>query len=213
MALFYQTLDLLGVMAWPLLLSLTLSLIILIERFATVVLNTPRRETWLHRLNCKDPLNCEALRDELSGRRSLLARGAQMLLRHAEHDKNLREEIAAVWLQKQRRQLTTGLRLLMVIGIVSPMMGLLGTVLGLINMFESIGATEGPVSPALLADGLGLAMYTTAAGLIIALPAIGGAHLLSLWAERQMSRLEHVLNHLNLWLAGVYPSSGKEMRA
>ena len=44
MALFNQYLELLGIMAWPLLLCLTLSLIILIERSVTVVLNAPRKE-------------------------------------------------------------------------------------------------------------------------------------------------------------------------
>ncbi|TKB53068.1 MotA/TolQ/ExbB proton channel family protein [Ferrimonas aestuarii] len=213
MALFNQYLELLGIMAWPLLLCLTLSLIILIERSVTVVLNAPRKEVWLKTLSCEDPLDCENLESELAERRSLLARGAHMLIRHANQEKNIREEIAAVWILKQRRQLTTGLKLLMVIGIISPMMGLLGTVLGLITMFESIGANDGPISPALLAEGLGLAMYTTAAGLMIALPAIAGAHLLNLWADRQLNRLEHVMNHLNLWLEGIAPSSPAEIKA
>jgi len=212
MSLFHQYLELLGIMAWPLLACLFLSLVILIERTTTVCLNLNRRQQWLHSLDCGQPLQGSGLAEQLQGRRSLLAKGVLLLLRHAEQEKGLREEIAAVWLMKQRRQLTSGLRLLMVIGIVSPMMGLLGTVLGLIDMFESIGANQGPVSPALLADGLGLAMYTTAAGLMIALAAIAGSHLLNLWAERQLSKLEHLLNHLNLWLEGVAPQSTQEIR-
>ncbi|SDI81373.1 outer membrane transport energization protein ExbB [Ferrimonas sediminum] len=213
MAPFETYLNNLGVMAWPLLCCLTLTLIILIERLANVAINAPWRDHWLRQLDCQSPLDCPALEQRLNGRRSLLSRGTQMLLSHANQDKALREEIAGLWLLKQKRRLMAGLKVLMVIGIISPMMGLLGTVLGLIQMFQEIGASNGPVTPAQLADGLGLAMYTTAAGLIIALPAVGGAHLLTLWAERQLGKTEHVLNRINLWLSGITPRSQQEMTA
>ncbi|GAM57881.1 biopolymer transport protein exbB [Vibrio ishigakensis] len=53
--------------------------------------------------------------------------------------------------------------------------------LGLIDMFKGLAHTSGSISPAVLADGLGLAMSTTAVGLLIALPAITGAQLLGMW--------------------------------
>lgn len=46
-------------------------------------------------------------------------------------------------------------------------------------------------------------MYTTAAGLMIAVPAVAGAQLLNLWADRTMAKLEHSLNYVNLWLEGM----------
>lgn len=212
MALLDHTLNQLGVMAWPLMACLTLTLIILLERLANLLINAPWRDSWVQQMNWSQPLDSQALADQLTGRRSLLARGTLMLLGHAGQTKSLREEIAGLWLLKQKRQLNAGLRVLMVIGIISPMMGLLGTILGLIGMFQEIGASAGPVTPAQLADGLGLAMYTTAAGLIIALPAVGGAHLLTLWADRQLGRTEHVLNRINLWLAGIPVASAQEMK-
>ncbi|WP_417348560.1 MotA/TolQ/ExbB proton channel family protein [Ferrimonas sp.] len=212
MALLDHTLNQLGVMAWPLMACLTLTLIILLERLANLLINAPWRDSWVQQMNWSQPLDSQALTDLLTGRRSLLARGTLMLLGHAGQAKCLREEIAGLWLLKQKRQLNAGLRVLMVIGIISPMMGLLGTILGLIGMFQEIGASAGPVTPAQLADGLGLAMYTTAAGLIIALPAVGGAHLLTLWADRQLGKTEHVLNRINLWLAGIHVASAQEMK-
>ncbi|MCV5977897.1 MotA/TolQ/ExbB proton channel family protein, partial [Escherichia coli] len=86
-----------------------------------------------------------------------------------------REDAAGIWLQEKRHQLHSGLRLLTLIGVISPLIGLLGTVLGLIDMFKGIAVSTGNITPNDLADGLGLAMRTTAAGLIIALPAISGA--------------------------------------
>ncbi|WP_298442318.1 MotA/TolQ/ExbB proton channel family protein [uncultured Ferrimonas sp.] len=213
MAFIQHSIAQLGPMAWPLFICLSLSLIILLERTVLVLFTSGRRAPWLKRLECRQPLQIDVLQQQLASHSSLLCQGAAMLLSHAQQEKSLREEIAQVWLQKQRRRLSSGLRLLMVIGIISPMLGLLGTVLGLIDMFAAIGSVDGPVSPALLASGLGQAMYTTAAGLCIALPAIGGAHLLNLWAERQLAKMEHVLNHLNLWLAGIAPRSQQEMQA
>lgn len=87
--------------------------------------------------------------------------------------------------------------------MISPLIGLLGTVLGLIEMFKGVAATTGSITPNDLADGLGLAMRTTAAGLMIALPAISGAQLLGLWADRVLAQLEHTLNYVNVWLEGM----------
>lgn len=54
---------------------------------------------------------------------------------------------------------------------VSPMVGLLGTVAGMISAFQTIaGATK--VNPSELADDIGMALFTTAEGLIIAIPLI-----------------------------------------
>ena len=57
------------------------------------------------------------------------------------------------------------------LGVVSPLLGLLGTVLGMIIVFHQIAATGG-ADKAKLAGGIGLALFTTAGGLIVAIPAI-----------------------------------------
>ena len=38
---------------------------------------------------------------------------------------------------------------------------------------------------------------------MIALPAISGAQLLGLWADRVLAQLEHTLNYVNVWLEGM----------
>ena len=144
----------------------------------------------------------ESLVEELIPRRSLLYKGVAMLLVHQSFSKNLREDAANMWLQEKRHQLHSGLRLLTLIGVISPLLGLLGTVLGLIEMFKGVAASTGGIAPSDLADGLGLAMRTTAVGLLVALPAIAGAQLLGLWADRLVAKLEHTLNYVNLWLEG-----------
>ena len=60
---------------------------------------------------------------------------------------------------------------LSVIGATSPMIGLLGTVSGMIKAFQTIG-TQGMGKPEVLAGNIGEALVTTATGLIIAIPAM-----------------------------------------
>jgi len=59
------------------------------------------------------------------------------------------------------------------IASLSPLMGLLGTVLGMIRTFNAI-TTEGIGNPAMLAGGIAEALITTAAGLTVAIPALIG---------------------------------------
>jgi len=61
-----------------------------------------------------------------------------------------------------------------VLGQVSPMIGLFGTVYGMILAFFAIQATGGTPNPALLAGGIGTALVTTFWGLIVAIPALAG---------------------------------------
>ncbi|MDR1608989.1 MAG: MotA/TolQ/ExbB proton channel family protein [Deltaproteobacteria bacterium] len=63
------------------------------------------------------------------------------------------------------------LELLGVIAAVSPLLGLLGTVSGMINAFGAV-AQVGMGNPGLLAGGIGQALLTTAAGLVVAIPAM-----------------------------------------
>jgi biopolymer transport protein ExbB len=59
------------------------------------------------------------------------------------------------------------------IAAVSPLLGLLGTVTGMIQAFEAI-SREGVGDPRVLSGGIGTALITTAAGLIVAIPALFG---------------------------------------
>ena len=80
-------------------------------------------------------------------------------------------------LQEEQR-LTRGLRPLATIAQVAPLMGLLGTVTGMIIAFTEISAA-GTGNPSLLAGGIGQALVTTAAGLIVAIPTLVGQSFLA----------------------------------
>lgn len=75
--------------------------------------------------------------------------------------------------------------LLATLGRVSPLLGLLGTIIGMIQTFAVIAQSRSGIDMELLADGIWQALITTAAGLIIAIPAILCYRIfLSIEAER-----------------------------
>lgn len=58
------------------------------------------------------------------------------------------------------------------IGAIAPMLGLTGTVLGMIDAFNTIASSEGMAKPAELAGGIGQALVTTLLGLVVAIPSM-----------------------------------------
>ncbi|NRB25441.1 MotA/TolQ/ExbB proton channel family protein [Shewanella sp.] len=205
--LFTSLSEQLGPLTWPMFICAFIALMIILERLALVIFDLPKRDIWLSELRqqsrTSDPEQVTALIARLSSGASVLSKGAHLLLTHAEQDRTMREQIINLWLTQQRQVLRSGLKVLQVIGIITPLLGLLGTVLGLIEMFNQLGASDGPVTPSQLASGLGLAMNTTAAGLIIAVPAITMAHLFGIWADQRCSKIAYALNQINLWLEGL----------
>lgn len=81
--------------------------------------------------------------------------------------------------------LRTGLRPLEVIGALAPLLGLFGTVLGMIEAFRQLEMAGNQVNPAVLSGGIWEALLTTAAGLALAIPVVA---LLN-WLERRIERL------------------------
>lgn len=67
-------------------------------------------------------------------------------------------------------RLEKGFRLLDSIAQVAPLLGLFGTVLGMISAFQALQAAGSAVDPSLLAGGIWVALLTTAAGLAVAMP-------------------------------------------
>lgn len=82
------------------------------------------------------------------------------------------EEKLAVSGREEILGLRKNLRGLEVIATISPLMGLLGTVMGMVKAFNKVAQYKGQVDPSLLAGGIWEALLTTAAGLAIAIPIV-----------------------------------------
>ena len=84
---------------------------------------------------------------------------------------NAREETLRV-ARLQFEILRGHLRMLEVIAVLSPLLGLLGTVLGMIKVFRELELAGSKVDPSILSGGIWEALLTTALGLTIAIPAV-----------------------------------------
>ena len=98
----------------------------------------------------------------------------------------VREEVLREAAAQQQR-LNAYTRGLDVIATLAPLLGLLGTVLGMIEAFRELEAAGGRADPGLLAGGIWEALLTTAAGLAIAIPSAAAAH----WIDGVVGQLRH----------------------
>ncbi len=80
--------------------------------------------------------------------------------------------------------LSGGLRVLDSIAQIAPLLGLFGTVLGMIEAFQGLQAAGSAVDPSALAGGIWVALLTTAVGLAVAMP----ASLLMTWFDGRIAR-------------------------
>lgn len=96
---------------------------------------------------------------------------------------------------KQVRQIEKGLSWLGLIATIAPLLGLTGTVTGMIKAFMVI-ANSTSVNPSMLASGIWEALITTAAGLLVAIPIHIGHHYL----EKQADEIAFVMKEITMSL-------------
>lgn len=96
---------------------------------------------------------------------------------------------------------------LAVIGNLAPMVGLLGTVVGMIFAFREVAATQGAATAGELASGIYQALVTTVGGLLVAIPSLGAFAVLrnrvDAIAAEVTSQAEHATKPLKRALSGV----------
>ena len=83
-----------------------------------------------------------------------------------------------------------------IIAQVSPLLGLLGTVIGMISSFNQLELGGSLVDPSVLAGGIWTALLTTAIGLIVAIPALISHH----YFEKKITVIQHNINSLLILL-------------
>ena len=84
---------------------------------------------------------------------------------------------------------------------LSPLLGLFGTVLGMIESFEMVAIAGSMGDPALLASGISKALVTTAFGLFVAIPALAAYHVFKLRTNYLANVLDREVTDLSSrWL-------------
>lgn len=140
----------------------------------------------------------------LAKENSTLARAVDFMVLHREQSyatiNNGVSDIASIELRYHQQKAYA----LAIVATVAPIVGLLGTVIEMIDAFEAIAFADGMENPALLAGGISMALINTAAGLSVALPALGMHHYFKNRAVFMGLSLEKQINQLlNEWFMPI----------
>jgi len=140
----------------------------------------------------------EAL-DAIKGFEGSTARVIKSTLRNIDKNREHVEDVIMENILNESTQIDRYGSFVLVIAAVAPLMGLLGTVTGMITTFEVI--TEfGTGDPKLLSGGISAALVTTMQGLIVAIPLLLIGNLLSGWAQSIKDSMEqNALHIVNLY--------------
>ncbi len=105
-------------------------------------------------------------------------------LQEARHGYEAAEKAMEDAAQDQNARLHRKLEYLNILCGIGPMLGLLGTVWGMVVAFQQVAVTQGRADPGQLAGGIYQALYTTVWGLLIAIPGLGCYGILRNWADK-----------------------------
>src|SRR5690606_10018340 len=106
--------------------------------------------------------------------------------------------------RQQIESLRGGMRALVLIAAVAPLLGLLGTVFGMIEAFRALEQAGSRVDPSPLSCCIWEALLSTAAGLTVAIRALAAFH----WFDRTLERLRFLLEDRLSVVAGLLGRNG-----
>lgn len=158
-------------------LALFIIILKLIQFSIVKVSNTNALDNIISKLN---KTNAKKLLIEIQQIRNPIAKVIEVVIvtkSDRRFDKESRESEISRISSIQIRNLENYLGGLEVIASISPLLGLFGTVLGMIKAFLNLEKAGSQIDPALLAGGIWEALLTTAFGLAIAIPALAAYHL------------------------------------
>ncbi|RQW00942.1 MAG: MotA/TolQ/ExbB proton channel family protein [Calditrichaeota bacterium] len=125
-------------------------------------------------IKLKDAFRNEGLEKAISVCNSSLSPLAAVVksgLEEANSGSNAAAEIMDAMAIEQRTKLEKNLTILGTLGNIAPLIGLFGTVVGIIRAFHSL-SVSGSAGPSVVSAGIAEALVTTAAGLVVAVPAV-----------------------------------------
>jgi biopolymer transport protein ExbB len=181
-----------GFMMYPIILSSFIAIYIFIERFLTINKANEDPEQFMGRV--KELV----LRGDINGARLLCSQNQSPVARMIEKGisrigsplKTIEASIENVG-KLEVFKLEKNLSSLATIAGAAPMMGFLGTVIGMVEAFMAISQEEGSVSPKLLSSGIYTAMITTVAGLIVGILAYLAYNFMVTRVQKVIHKMEY----------------------
>ena len=189
-----------GPLMIPIVLSSFIAIYIFIERLLTINRANQSPDQFMAQINEK------VLKGDVQAARLLCAQFDSPIARMIEKGvsrigsplKNIEASIENVG-KIEIFKLEKNLSVLATIAGAAPMMGFLGTVIGMVEAFIAIAQQEGSVSPKLLADGIYTAMITTLSGLVVGIIAYLGYNYLVTRVSKVIHKMEYAsINFIDL---------------
>lgn len=139
---------------------------------------------------------------------AVLQRGREVLRLAPDREDLCREDMESA-ARQQIDRLESGLGVMAAIAVLSPLLGLLGTVMGMIEAFQRLEGAGSRVDPAILSGGIWEALLTTAAGLIVAIPATA----LHAWLKSVVKRTTRMMeDSATAFLTRRHPTADNDDR-
>jgi biopolymer transport protein ExbB len=137
----------------------------------------------------------ERARERCQSQPSVLSFVMSQGLRETEHGWSEVEKALEEALAEQSARLYRRVEYLSVIGSLAPMLGLLGTVTGMLMAFQEVAISQGAAGAAELAEGIYQALVTTVVGLIIAIPALGAFAIFRNRVDQLVAEGAYMIQH------------------
>ncbi len=186
-----------GVMMYPIFLASVIAVAVIIERFIFFKKCKENPDDIFEAI--KDLVNNDKKVGENDISKSAQGPVSRMLECGVQAQKEPRwklEEKLTINGQEEIQGLRKNLRVLEVLATISPLMGLLGTVIGMVKAFNKVAQYKGQVDPSLLAGGIWEALLTTAAGLALAIPVV----VMLNYFERKVEAISFLLGKYGQYL-------------
>ena len=170
----------------------------ILERFIYYVWTQDTYKSFLRQIkkciSAKDVKGALALSRK---RHSSLSRLTTVYLRTMARKKEVFEDILHRTGSQELKGLEKRLPLLAAVGHLTPLMGLLGTVLGMIGCFQKIQAMGGQADVEALSGGIWVALLTTAFGLVVAIPVMAAYHYFESLVDKRADEMKYLISELN----------------
>ena len=201
-----------GIFIWPLLLASIISLAVIIERTVFFMMNQgPGRKLMATIVPMLQERRIDDFREYCSKTTGPLATVCRVYLENRDISKDKRDEILFREGSMALAVLERRLRVLSLIAEASPLLGLLGTVTGMIQAFQRIQEMGGQINIEALAGGIWEALLTTAVGLTIAIPTLAAHNFFDSRIDKTQARMHYLIAYLNQWLG--MKDTGEEVPA
>ncbi len=191
-----------GVVAWPILACSVVGAAIIVERawFFLRLQGGGRRVMGQVRAALDGGATSEKLVQLASSSTHPVAAVAHVYLANLHRGKDLRMELVRKQGALELERVESRLRMLATISHVAPLLGLLGTVLGMVMAFATIEGLETAARPSDLAGGIWEALLTTVFGLVVAIPCMAAYHGFESQADTIARKMEAAVVDLDDWL-------------